>query len=813
MTTAREQALELEVEKLRSNLKSAELERDKYKKLFDVSADSLSIIDLSKGRFIECNQSTVEMHGIHSKDNFLELTPTDLSPEYQPCGRRSDEMSTEYIYKTMTEGSQVFQWTHSRLDGTTFTCLVSLTLISLGEQSLVLAIGRDISNLIKNKEKLDAVLFETKRLKQAYYDEKEKFEKFEKFVDLAPIGIAINNISDGSFEFVNKEFGKITGYTVDELNQMDYWQLTPKTYEEQEQVQLNSLEEHGHYGPYLKEYIHKNGARVPVLLSGVKITNRNNETIIWSVVQDMTLQKENEQQIQDAKAKAKAKADILAFRMQLANDSAGIGVWEWNLQTDELSWDEWMYKLYGIDESEFSGAYQAWVNSVHSDDVDDAKSALENAAYNGGIYDPEFRVVHPNGQIKTIKASAEVLKDENGIALKVIGVNYDVTEKVNAMKSLSEAKLVAENAVKAKGDFLANMSHEIRTPMNAILGGLQLLQGAKLAPELKTVLNNASFSAHSLLTIINDILDFSKIESNNLYLEHIQFSLTEVLKSVKYDLDALVSSKRIQFLINKTANFKEYWVGDLVRVKQILLNLASNAVKFTEKGSVELNIDCRFYNGKEAIYIEVVDSGIGMADEVKTRIFERFAQADSSTTRKYGGTGLGMSITTKLINMMDGKIDIESEVGKGTTVSVILPLREVEFTPKAIVKKSLISPDLTNKQILIAEDNDINKVLIEAMLKSTKAIVTLVENGQLALDAMQTRNYDIVLMDIHMPVMDGIEAQQKIKQFNPNLPVIALTANVMKKDVDSYLQEGFVAHIAKPIDINDLYGKLKHYIG
>ena len=545
MTTAREQALELEVEKLRSNLKSAELERDKYKKLFDVSADSLSIIDLSKGRFIECNQSTVEMHGIHSKDNFLELTPTDLSPEYQPCGRRSDEMSTEYIYKTMTEGSQVFQWTHSRLDGTTFTCLVSLTLISLGEQSLVLAIGRDISNLIKNKEKLDAVLFETKRLKQAYYDEKEKFEKF---VDLAPIGIAINNISDGSFEFVNKEFGKITGYTVDELNQMDYWQLTPKTYEEQEQVQLNSLEEHGHYGPYLKEYIHKNGARVPVLLSGVKITNRNNETIIWSVVQDMTLQKENEQQIQDAKAKA----DILAFRMQLANDSAGIGVWEWNLQTDELSWDEWMYKLYGIDESEFSGAYQAWVNSVHSDDVDDAKSALENAAYNGGIYDPEFRVVHPNGQIKTIKASAEVLKDENGIALKVIGVNYDVTEKVNAMKSLSEAKLVAENAVKAKGDFLANMSHEIRTPMNAILGGLQLLQGAKLAPELKTVLNNASFSAHSLLTIINDILDFSKIESNNLYLEHIQFSLTEVLKSVKYDLDALVSSKRIQFLIKST---------------------------------------------------------------------------------------------------------------------------------------------------------------------------------------------------------------------------------------------------------------------
>lgn len=805
MTIVRKKELELEVKQLREQLNKAKLERDKYKKLFDISADALSIIDLGTGRFIECNQSAIDMHGVESSSKFLNLTPSDLSPEFQPCGRRSDEMAGEYIGNTITEGSQVFQWTHTRLDGTTFPCLVSLTYIALDEQNHILAIGRDISELVHTQNQLDIAESDASRLKRAYSEEKEKFEKF---VDLATVGIAINNISDGSFEFVNQEFSKITGYSIEELNQMDYWQLTPISYEKQEQAQLESLAEHGHYGPYLKEYIHKNGTNVPVLLSGIKITDRNDETVIWSVVQDMTLQKENEQKIQEAKEKA----DALALRMQLANDSAEIGIWEWNLRTGELNWDEWMYKLYGINESEFSGAYEAWVNSVHPDDIDSAKSALETAIRGEGVYDPEFRVVHPNGDIKVIKASAEVIRDTDGKAVKVIGVNYDVTEKVNAIQVLYEAKLAAENAVKAKSDFLANMSHEIRTPMNAILGGLQLLQDTKLSRELKTVLSNASFSAQSLLTIINDILDYSKIESNNLQLEHIQFSLTEVLESVKYDLDGQVSNKQVQFIVNKGERYKDYWLGDLVRVKQIILNLASNAVKFTEKGSVKVNIDSRPYSGKDAIYIQVIDSGIGMTEEAAQRIFERFAQADTSTTRKYGGTGLGMSITTNLIKMMGGEIDVQSQLDKGTTVSVILPLQEVDMVSKEKAKKSLSAPDLSSKQILVAEDNAINQVLIQSMLKSTKAKVTIVENGQLAIDEVKKGSYDIVLMDIHMPEMDGVEAQKQLKQLFPKLPVIALTANVMKDDVENYIQQGFVAHIAKPIDINQLYGSLKHFI-
>tara|TARA_B100001063_G_scaffold7522_1_gene5793 strand:- start:46 stop:2232 length:2187 start_codon:yes stop_codon:yes gene_type:complete len=720
---------EQENKKLKQTIAELTKQRDKYKKIFDVSADAYSIIDLSSGKFIECNQSAIDMHGVNSMNNYLNLSPADLSPELQPCGKRSDILAKNYIENAVQLGSQSFQWTHSRLDGSTFNCLVSLTAIFIGNAQLVLAVGRDISDLETIKNQVSTEAQERQRFERAYLGEKEKFEKF---VDLAPVGIAINSILDGSFEFVNEEFSHITGYSVEELNKMDYWRLTPQKYKKQEHEQLELLAKYGQYGPYQKEYIHKNGNVYPVLLSGIKITDSKGEAFIWSVVQDITHQKESEQQIKEAKEKA----DSLALRMQLANDSAGIGVWEWDLITGQLVWDSWMYKLYGITESQFSGAYDAWLSCVHPDDLEGAKKKLENAINGVGTYDPEFRVVHPNGNVRTIKASAEILKDSHGAAIKVVGVNYDVTEQVDAIGVLFDAKLAAENAAQSKSDFLANMSHEIRTPMNAILGGLQLLKNINLPDELSVILNNASFSAQSLLTIINDILDYSKIESNQLELEKVSFSLTEVLDSITYDLDSLVSEKRIDFIINKSKSYNEYWLGDLVRVKQILLNLTSNAVKFTEKGSVIINVSSEVFGEKEAIFLEVVDSGIGMSKEVTDHIFERFSQADSSTTRKYGGTGLGMPITVSLVKMMGGEIDIQSKQGLGTTVTIKLPLPKANNIADKAPKKSFKAPNLKGKKILIAEDNNINQVLIKAMMAKTNADITIVENGLLAFEAV-----------------------------------------------------------------------------
>lgn len=429
-----------------------------------------------------------------------------------------------------------------------------------------------------------------------------------------------------------------------------------------------------------------------------------------------------------------------------------------------------------------------------------------------GIDSNQWTYVSKDGKHVQVQLSVTALVDEESHPLGYLGIAYDLTESLKHEQELKIAKETAENASQTKSDFLANMSHEIRTPMNAILGGLQLLRRAQLTPDLKQVLNNASFSAQSLLTIINDILDYSKIESNSLELEHIQFSLTEVLESVKYDLDAIVSSKRIDLQIEKGKGFVDYWLGDLVRVKQIMLNLASNAVKFTDVGCVKINVGIQSDDSTSGIQFEVIDSGIGMSDEAVSKIFERFTQADTSTTRKYGGTGLGMSITLSLIKMMGGDINVKSKEGEGTKVKVTLPLEPVNMLQKSKTQKSLSAPNLASKKILIAEDNAINKVLIESMLKATKAMITIVENGQLAVEAFSSDNFDLVLMDIHMPVMDGVEAQQHISKINSNIPVIALTANVMRQDVDSYLAQGFVSHVAKPIDINDLYGILKNFL-
>ncbi|QPB82052.1 PAS domain S-box protein [Pseudoalteromonas rubra] len=691
-----------------------------------------------------------------------------------------------------------FETQHQHKTGARFPVRVRGHLVEHGAKKSLLAF---VSDLEVRMHTLGGASMQIETLLE------QERQKFAEFVDLAPIGIAINYLEDGRFDYINAEFSRFTGYSVDELNQMDYWQLTPKKYADQEAKQLADMAETGRYGPYQKEYIHKLGHTLPVLLSGILITDVTGQDFIWSVVQDISKQKEVEEQIRAAKEKA----DVSAFRMQLANDSAGIGVWEWDLLTNALVWDDWMYRLYGISEETFSGAYEAWENSVHPDDIASARALLESAIAGTGYYDTEFRVVHPDGRIRTMKATAEVIRNEQNQAVKVIGVNYDITEKVTAMKTMIKAKQEAENAAKAKSDFLANMSHEIRTPMNAILGGLQLLDQARLESDLKVILDNAAFSAQSLLTVINDILDYSKIESNQLTLEQAPFSLIDVLDSVKYDLDSIVSKKGIELIVSIESSFTDGWLGDLVRVKQVLLNLISNAVKFTDQGCVKVIVSCTEQNNQQALCIDVIDSGIGMSVEAQQRIFERFAQADSSTTRKYGGTGLGMSITLSLVKLMNGSLDLISKEGEGTQIKVVLPLEKTVLKSSGQKSESLSPPDLTGKHILVAEDNKINQMLIKAILKSTQAALTIVENGTQAVDAVLHTHFDLILMDIHMPEMDGNEAQRQISKSHADMPVIALTANVMTEDVKGYLAQGFVAHVGKPIDMNNLYQVLARF--
>jgi signal transduction histidine kinase/BarA-like signal transduction histidine kinase len=373
-----------------------------------------------------------------------------------------------------------------------------------------------------------------------------------------------------------------------------------------------------------------------------------------------------------------------------------------------------------------------------------------------------------------------------------------VTDIKEKNKALELAMHQVNEANQAKSTFLANMSHEIRTPMNGIFGSLQLLKKMELGTVVHSLIDNASFSTKNLLTIINDILDFSKIEAGKLNVADIAFDLIQIINSLRQDVTVLLKDKNITFNIAMADDVQKYWYGDPVRIKQVLLNMLSNAIKFTDQGEVTLVI-----TGNEALNIKISDTGIGISEDMMTRLFGRFEQADSSTTRKYGGTGLGFSITRSLIDLIGGEIDVVSEVNKGTVVSISLPLKKAKLEELSKIELPKLTL-LNTKNVLLVEDNEINQMIAEAMLESIGINVTVVANGQQALDEVKEKNYDLVLMDIQMPVMDGITACRKIRETDQSLPIIALTANVMSDDILTYQVEGFNGHLAKPIDLDVL---------
>ncbi len=376
-----------------------------------------------------------------------------------------------------------------------------------------------------------------------------------------------------------------------------------------------------------------------------------------------------------------------------------------------------------------------------------------------------------------------------------------ISERYLAEKALSSAQ--------SKSDFLANMSHEIRTPLNGVMGMLQLLQRKIQRKEDAEKIDKALYSTKTLLTILNDILDFSKIDANQLKIESVAFSLSLLLESLDSDLLPIASAKSNQLTFEKPADLPNYWIGDPVRVRQILLNLLSNALKFTENGEVKLQIA----HSAQGLQFEIIDTGIGISAEAQAHLFERFNQADASTTRKYGGTGLGLAITHSLTTLMKGRIEVKSEANKGTHFTLQLPLKQApqehSFSDNEVPKGP---PDLTGRTILLAEDNLINQEIVKAMLEETNAQLIACENGREAFEANTKRKFDLILMDIQMPVMDGVQACIKIREQDTHTPIIALTANVIKEDVERYQQAGFNEHVAKPIDLENLYKTLSRFL-
>ncbi len=389
----------------------------------------------------------------------------------------------------------------------------------------------------------------------------------------------------------------------------------------------------------------------------------------------------------------------------------------------------------------------------------------------------------------------------------------NLIEQLEATRERLEVeKAKAENATRAKSLFLASMSHEIRTPLNGIVGMIDILKHTKNPEKLDEYLEIIEISADSLLNIINDILDFSKIESNQIELENITFNPRNEVNNVIKLMSLSASGKGLDLQSEVADDLPELLSGDPVRFKQILINLISNAIKFTETGWVKVNLKLKALNGDDAtLHCSVADTGIGISDEGKKRLFKEFSQTDRSTTRKFGGTGLGLAISKKLTNLMNGDIGVKSAPGEGSEFWFTVNMRRVTPAPnqKKDIKSSFASPG-KSLNVLLVDDNAINRKVAMFSLQKLGHRTESAENGQEALDKFKSGEFDVVLMDIQMPVMDGYDATREIRDYEASqgvekpVRIIAMTANAEKGEMDKCVEIGMNDYLGKPFNLQSL---------
>ena len=494
-------------------------------------------------------------------------------------------------------------------------------------------------------------------------------------------------------------------------------------------------------------------------------------------------------------------------RLTEAQRIAHLGNWEWDVATDTSEWSDETYRIFGFTPQQFIANYEAFVQAIHPEDRQLVEDRVREAFELGHPYNIDHRILCPDGSVRYVHEQAEVIRNENGQAVKMLGTVQDISERKLIDDELMLAKQAADKANRTKSEFLANMSHEIRTPMNAIIGMTHLCLKTELGDKQRDYIEKANQSAKTLMGIINDILDFSKIEANKMTLESNDFDLRTILANMDSVVGHLAREKGLRFDTSTQADVPNFLRGDELRLGQVLLNLAGNAVKFTAEGAVTISVNLK--NAEEKVVeleFSVRDTGVGLSEEQMQRLFHPFTQADASTTRQYGGTGLGLVISKQLVEMMGGGIWAESAPGKGSVFRFTARFGHgkafAAVTQASVEYLAAARARLRGANILLAEDNPFNQQVAAELLEETGATVALANNGREALALLFKKRFDIVLMDVQMPEMDGYEATRRIRATSrlAGQKVIAMTANAMAEDRERCLASGMDDFISKPID-------------
>ncbi|WP_421738170.1 ATP-binding protein [Caulobacter sp.] len=494
--------------------------------------------------------------------------------------------------------------------------------------------------------------------------------------------------------------------------------------------------------------------------------------------------------------------------LSLAESVSGVGHWRYVIKTGELRWSDEVYRIHGVSRDSFDPAYNDAIEFFGPEGRETINALVKQSLATGDGYHFEMELRRADGETRIVVSRAVCELDETGAVEAMFGVFQDVTVHVEALRQ-------AEAAAVAKAEFLANMSHELRTPLTSIIGFSGLLkQSGSLAPDERRYADRIQTASEALLSVINDILDVSKLEAGGVELDPRPFSVMDLSREAMDLIEPQALKKGLVLNITGGEGLDRLLLGDGPRLRQVMLNFLSNAAKFTAHGSITLDVRGEpDETGGVCLAVTVTDTGVGFAPEQAERLFDRFVQADGSTARDHGGTGLGLTISQRLIQLMGGQIGAIGRPGKGAAFWFTVPLSPV--TTLVAPPTSVSAPFFGSGRVLLADDAAANRELVSTVLGQLGLRVETVEDGAAAVDAVSRGTFDLVLMDIQMPGMDGLAATRAIRGLGgdfAHLPIVALTANVQPAHLAAYRVAGLDAHIAKPIDFAALIALLDEYL-
>lgn len=516
---------------------------------------------------------------------------------------------------------------------------------------------------------------------------------------------------------------------------------------------------------------------------------------------------------------SKQELEIERNRLNEAQALVKVGSWEFDTSSHQLRWSAEAYRIFELGQLSADVLYEAYRKKIHPEDLSKVDSFIKNAIEKKEGFLVEHRMICADGSTKYILCIGEIMKNNKVTAVCLKGTIQDITERKLVEESLKKAKEYAEEANNAKGLFLANMSHEIRTPLNGILGLTEIMLGEEVNEAHRKYLEIIGSSGKNLTQLINDILDLSKIESGKLYLENITFNFNEVISANINRYKFLANQKGLTLSYHIHESIPKDVIGDPNRISQILTNLIGNAIKFTNSGTVEIIFSMLDMKTDEVVIQGVVkDTGIGIPKEKESTIFQSFTQADDAVTRKYGGTGLGLSIVKSLLLQMKGDISVQSPLdtvlNRGSAFTFLmrlkLPSEQIrQAAPTSTGQKKVFK---TSLHILIVDDNPVNLLVAKKMVQKFGAKVTTADSGHEAINLVKANEYDMVLMDIQMPELDGYQTTMELRTLNYTKPIVALTANAYSEDVQNSLNSGMNDHLQKPYTEEKLFQKLLKFV-